>query len=384
MAEESSRLSKDSEAEERLPEAVQHKLPEDVRFVGVVGHDPRFQVTNVPVDYQSHLLVKNRFFYTIPTQLLELVCQRQTGESFDVDIELLKMEFELSRISGDHGTRVGFWINAPITCNLMHATPLRREDLELFGKLREEQISEIIRAANERLLSFAEISCGYAGWLMTNRDFQSELDGLVSRYDDQMHRWGTALVGIPVPSFIPAGNLNPTDEEGWKDYDSGILEFCIRWRLQGLAGPRIPIPMRPMMSGQFPLSVVPQLMRAGGVFNWPDTFPLFARDELRDLLASALQPRPSQSTEHLDGWRSIVAASNRAKNQIPALERRFRLQHFWRLLRERHPLAFPGRLARIEEAFAEYFGMDNSTIKLDRRTITKSLGADWDQPKGGT
>ena len=132
------------------------------------------------------------------------------------------------------------------------------------------------------------------------------------------------------------------------------------------------------MSGQFPLSIVGQLMRAGGVFNWPDTFPLYARDELRDLLASALQT--SEHPEHLEEWRSIIDPKNKAKNQIATFERHFRLQHFWLLLRERHPT----RLNQVDCAFAEYLGVDVSTIQLDRTKIRRSLGSDWDRksPRG--
>ena len=361
------------------PLQIEHaQSPGVVQFIGVISANPQLRHTSVPREHQSNPLVRNQFFYTVPEQLLQSVCRPQVGESFKTDDNLLEMELALSRISDDHGTQVGFWNNMPIVCNLMHSTPIRREDLERIGHLNDKQIRDTLRAANERLASFSEICCGYAGWLMTNEDFLTELEGLTARFGQQMHHWGTAMVGIPVPSNHPANMLNPSDEEGWPEYSSAILDFCVRWRLQGLAGPRIPIPMRPMMSGQFPLSIVEQLMRAGGVFNWPDTFPLYARDELRDMLADAL--RSSGTAEHLLGWRSIIDAQNKAKNQIQGFERRFRLKHFWRLLRERHPDVFPGRLNRIESAFAEYFGVDDSTIRLDRTKLRKSLGRDWDRP----
>lgn len=359
-------------------EALQHGPPADVHFVGVLSADSRLNHTTVPTTHQSHKLVKDHFFYTVPQQLLESVCFPQVGESFDVDDDLLQLELDLSQISADHGLRVGFWDNIPILCNLMHVTPIRREDLAEFGWTKK-QVDEILKKANDHLLSFSQISCGYAGWLMTNPVFLLELEVLSTCYGDQMRRWGTALVGLPIPSSQPAGCFNPTDQEGWNEYDSAVLEFCARWRLLGLAGPRIPVPMRPMMSGRFPLSIVEQLMRAGGVFNWPDTFPVFARDELRDLLTQALNSS-SGSRDHLAGWRKIVDLKNKAKNQIPALERQFRFQHFWRLLRERHPNAFKRRLNRIELAFAQYLGVDDSTVRLDRQKIANSLGKDWDLP----
>ena len=357
----------------------QHGPPSKIHFINVLSADPRFNHTSVPAECQNHSLIRDRFFYTIPEKILQAVCKPQSDETFDTDEALLKMEGDLSQISGDHGARVGFWNNMPIECNLMRVTSLRREDLAQSGDLSEQQVSENLQTANERLLSFSEITCGYAGWLMTNLAFLSELDALLADFGQQMHRWGTARVGLPIPSTQPSGLFNPTAEQGWKEYDTAVLEFCVRWRLQGLAGPRIPVPMRPMMGGQFPLAIVEQLMRAGGLFNWPDTFPVFARDELREMLTDALQR--TESSEHLTGWHHIIGSSNKAKRQIGKFERRFRLQHFWRLLRERHAEVFNRRLNRIERAFAEYLGDKESTIRLDRTEIANALGKNWDRPQ---
>lgn len=355
----------------------QHGPPSEVRFVRVSAAEPRVRCASIPDAYRNHPLIRNRFFYTVPERLLQLVCRPQNGESFEVDETLLQMELDLSRICGDHESRVGFWKGVPILCGLMHWTPLCREDLEYLDSLSDDQIDDTLNDLSKPLLSFSEIACGYAGWLTTNPDYLSELDALLLEFGHQMHRWGTAMVGLPIPSSQPDGFFNPTGEAGWKEYDAAVLEFCLRWRLRGLAGPRIPIPMQPMMAGSFPLSIIEQLMRAGGVFNWPDTFPLLARDELRHLMANVLQS--SGSSEHLAGWRRIISLDNKAKNQIGALERHFQFQHFWRLLRERHPTAFERRLNRVERAFSQYFGVDETSIQLDRRKIRKRLGAAWDR-----
>ena len=118
-------------------------------------------------------------------------------------------------------------------------------------------------------------------------------------------------------------------------------------------------------------------MRAGGVFNWPDTFPLFSRDELRDLLGDALHI--SRCPEHLAGWRRIIDPGNKAKNQIGSYSRRFRLQHYWRLLRQRHPHVFHRRQNRVDGAFADFFSIAESTIARDRGQIEESFGPDWDE-----
>ena len=151
--------------------APQDAAPLQVHLVGILGADPRLQHTSAPMKYQHHPLLRNRFFYTIPEQLLMSVCQPQVGETFEIDEELLELEFELSRLSDDHGSRVGYWRDRVIACDLLGISHLRREDLRRFDSLSEDQANAILHAVNERLLSFSEIACGYAGWLMTNPDF---------------------------------------------------------------------------------------------------------------------------------------------------------------------------------------------------------------------
>jgi hypothetical protein len=341
--------------------------PPDVTFVGVISHDNRLNHISVPEEFQNHPLVSNKHFYTIPRQLLRAVSPSESKDTFESDDQLLRLEIELARIAGDHDVIIGLWNNKPINSNLLFSNPVTRELLPDVDQLSEAEIVEKLAVINNRLLGFHEISCAYAGWLMQNPVFRSEFDALTSTHGQAINQWGTEIVGLPIPTGHPAEDLKPTGEPGWSDYEVDVLQFCIRWRLQGLAGPRIPVPMRPMMSGQFPVSILQQLMRAGGVFNWPDTFPLYARDQLRDLIADAL--RSTSSSDHLQEWQQIIATSNKAKNQFSAFERQFRFQHFWKLLRERHPTAFDRRLNKLEQSFAAYFGVSEATIHNDRDTL---------------
>jgi len=366
---------KDSDEMTIHPIFVQHGPPKNVIFVNVLAHDSRLNHTTVPFRFRYHSLIRGRYFYTIPQQLLQTVFEGEVGENLQFENDLYELELSLSAASGDHSSQIGHWNNQSILFPLMDMVPLRKEDLMGKGVSKSDAAS-VARILNERQSTFSEISGAYCGWLMTNPTFLEEMDVLLGNFGGQMLRWGTAMVGLPIPNSIMPGPFNPTSEEGWQEYDTAVLEFCVRWRLQGLAGPRIPVPMKPMISGQFPITIVNQLMRAGRVFNWPDTFPLFARDVLRDLIAEAL--RPSSDTQHLEGWHKIIDVKNKAKNQFPALERRFRFQHFWRLLRQRHPGIFRRRTARVERAFSAFFGVTESSMHADRMTIQKALGKDWD------
>jgi hypothetical protein len=128
-----------------------------------------------------------------------------------------------------------------------------------------------------------------------------------------------------------------------------VRAFLVRWRLMGMAGPRLPIPMMPLLGGTFPLSIMEQLLATGGVFSVPDTYPIPSRDELRSLLEDAIRPsRP----EHLNEWMQITRKNNPAKNQIERYSRLLELQHYWELLHERHADRLTGQLTKLQTAFA--------------------------------
>src|SRR5687768_16608827 len=63
--------------------AAQHAPPSKVTFEGVLAGNPHLQHTSVPCAHHDHPLVKDRFFYTIPKQLLQSTCRPQVGESFE-------------------------------------------------------------------------------------------------------------------------------------------------------------------------------------------------------------------------------------------------------------------------------------------------------------
>ena len=371
-------IDRSNESQQRQPEPV-------ADFVGIPLHEQRLQHTFVPEEFRSHPAIKDKFFYTIPKELIKSICRPQVGESFEVDEDLLRMETVLSEISGDHSSRIGFWNNNPVSCALMRRrdvqSPEYKEipgvDMSRFG-IDVSEANEGLREADKQLNAFARNAGGYAGWLMTNTQFVAELGELNKQFKHEMARWGTEQVGLRPSSLPTTSNSNAKSLDSWTAYETAIIAFCVRWRLQGLAGPRVPVPMRPMMAGQFPLSIVEQLMRAGGVFNWPDTYPIHSRDEMRELLSNALGLFDDEK-EHLRGWLKIIAPQSRTKNQINAFHRRFLLQHYWRLLQQRHPLTLKRRIERVDFAFAEFFDADDKSISNDRHVMKVSLESALDE-----
>src|SRR3954470_7644293 len=152
-----------------------------------------------------------------------------------------------------------------------------------------------------RSAEFSEFARGLAGWLLANPQFLGEHDGL-------FRRWVGAIndrAGRHEAPLLAELGMRPcvASDAAEKSFDDEVVKFLVRWRLLKLPGPQLPEPLKPMMGGKFPGSIIEQLMDAGGLFNIPDIFPIPSRDELRGMLQGALR---SDNDSHLAQWQAIV------------------------------------------------------------------------------
>ena len=83
--------------------------------------------------------------------------------------------------------------------------------------------------------------------------------------------------------------------------------------------------------------------------------------------------------DHLVKWRRIVARENAAKNAIARYARLFSLQHYWRLIHERHAIAVKRQACHLRAAFATFFDVSPDSIRKDLTSITKGLGSGWER-----
>ena len=186
---------------------------------------------------------------------------------------------------------------------------------------------------------------------------------------------GFAAFGILLPSGMLLPGLDPTTDPQWPEFKQAFEAFFARWRLQGLAAPYLPVPLRPLLGGQFPLSVLGQVNRAGGTFMLPDNFPIGSRDALRDMLEEAIrQPKDSQ---HLAEWMELVSGDNPARRPIARFGRLLEIQHYWRILHHRHVGTINRKLHLVKEALGAFLGASKDTIHRDLLFITKRLGKGW-------
>jgi hypothetical protein len=298
------------------------------------------------------------------------------GDRLDPGLrELEQVITELTR----EGRAIGYWRKRAV-----HFTLLDSDEFKYTpptgpqtGEQRKEDVllEQMLREANNRVRPLQRIAEGYVGWLLTNPEFQTEHDELLLRWQSQIQQYGLEFVGCTI-STAPLASLPPTgmNEPGCAEFNSAVRAFLVKWRLQQLTAPGLPHPMTPVMGGQFPLSILQQLMDSGGIFYLPDTFPIPSRDELRSMLVDALR---SSETDHLVEWRRIIDAHNSSKTTIGRFARLFRVVLYWRAFWQRHGVNLNRCARRLQVGLAKYLKVNLSTLRGDFQFIEKRLGKNW-------
>ena len=358
-------------------------FPKDatIRFIGqpILALNPATNNGTLPATLLGHPLIRGRYFFALPQDVWDQLYDQLGKKAFAH--ELVELELAASSICKDCSSNVGlrsgsafFYLLLRSARRSSRTADETEQDLNANGEQAKLELA--LDQAEKRLQPLRAVSRGYAGWLLTGRQFLEEHDTIFSQWSNMVQRWGLTNLGILLPTkgmFLP-GN-DPTADPNWPDYSKAFEEFFLRWRLQGMAAPYLPIPLQPLMAGNMPVSVLPQMKRAGGVFCLPDTFPVPSRDELRNLLEPVLHG--SSKPDHLAEWMEFVAKDNTAKRPIARFGRLFELQHYYRILNHRHHTALRGKSKVLTQILAGIFKTSNKTIGGDLRFIRKRLGKDW-------
>ena len=326
---------------------------------------------SVPQQYTGHPLLHDALFFVLPVRLLSEL-EKEIGEGF-ADLEAWKMERELANVCG-YGSYVGFWRSLLVESILLRPAPeISDAQLADLGLTNEQKA--IVRRGTARSNRLSSVNRGYSGWLLTNHTFLTEQSTLFRTWKSAVDEYGLAKLS---PMFQDIEHVTGTEggiKDDLRDARAAFENFYVRWRLQGMAAPYLPVPLPPQM----PVPVLPHLlghMRKGGqTFYLPDTFPIPTRDEFRDIVEDAL--RGGNTPEHLDSWTRIVRAKNAAKNKILRFARLFQLQHYWRALYQRHGENLQGRTGAVQQAFAAFLNTSLETIRKDLAYISGQLGEDW-------
>ena len=204
---------------------------------------------------------------------------------------------------------------------------------------------------------FYTIAQGYCGWLLQQEAYWCDLDSVLGLIGDSL---GDGLLPQQVFTAPVGAKLAEEPDNPTLAYKS----FCEKWRLQGMTTLDLPLVIQPQLTAKtvytpnsHPGSVTPFL---------PDIFPVDAKGVNAQALENA---RMSIDSPHLHEWKSLISISSRKKKKIDPYARQFRLQHFWRVLKQRYPGQLRRRKAVIEEAFGRYFDVNSRVIGRDSQEL---------------
>lgn len=324
---------------------------------------------NAPASWESADCLEQGVYYIIPIWLWELV-ERAVGVNHFSD-EARRRETEIATAAEHYqhaaAIRNGGFVSYseifpldPVILNEEAAASLGMTPVQ--ARLRARQLTGALEETTRPLRA-------YLGWLLTNPEFLEEHDALCSGSETELER-----NPFPVPrrsSQRLPGTGTPADEAV-----GGCLEFYSRWRLQSFTLPLLPRPLPVEMPAIFdpvrgaaPVGVAVSLI--------PDIFPNRSRDVIGDCTESML--RGCGAPKHLSDWFAIVERQSTRANVLPKYARWLSLQHYWRLLHRRYPLALHRKKERLVGVFAEFLDVSPDTVEADLRGIEGRLGSGWEQ-----
>ena len=329
---------------------------------------------NMPSDLRSYPLIAGRFFYSLPTALLGTIKGAiKEHERFNcVD---WKLEYQVSRLTEGIPNSVGFFDGVHREFNYLcpRAFDVAFEQLarELYGAVAADKM---LADMSEQLDKVNANYQAYLGWLLTNNEFLTEHRLLWEDLGPTYLKYGipTVIVGT-AGGFDCKQDLPANEQELFKEGQDAISEFGNRWRLQGIVGPFLPVPLS-LQVPALPIPLAQHYAAQPGMKSIaaPDILPA-DEGQLRNWMVNSTAPDDT----HLREWHAIVSPSNCTKQSMQRFQRQFQLQHYFRVLARRHPQLLPRNQAKLEYGFAEFLGVSDDAVKKDLAAIRARLGPDW-------
>jgi hypothetical protein len=139
--------------------------------------------------FQQRPEVQRQYFYGLPRPLFQLL-ERAIRPSIWTSESRQLEEYASARFDGAVPV-IGYWNGAPLQNeDVLPPTPMPTVDQATIEALgwngNDLQINQQIQTAQIRLDYFSNVARGYAGWLLTNPEFQTEQAALISQWSDQI------------------------------------------------------------------------------------------------------------------------------------------------------------------------------------------------------
>ncbi len=337
--------------------------------------------TRVPDEFSGHPFVKDRFFYTLPQALLDLIVNG-VGLAHGVranrfDSQLLQLERTLGRINDNHTARVGFHRGCPMHFHLLHRIPIRLspEEARFVGIDPDApDFADRLNLMNQRTEAPATQARAYLCWLLTNRDFLAERDSFFKKCSRQIAEQGLP-VGIEEspPDKIIQQRRHIESPRHWV---TKFRSLCRKWKLSTFAGPLLPIPFQVQIPVVLPGNAAAAVGNGRPMFCVPEIASIGGSGELNELVDEITQ-HDGDAADHLAGWVEIVKRTNTARNTISTYARRFEYQHLIRVLYSRHCKSLQRSTERVRQAAAHYLDVDDEVLRKDEQWFRDTMGKEW-------
>jgi hypothetical protein len=254
-------------------------------------------------------------------------------------------DWQLAKNAADDKFIIGYWRGNPIKSDLLWFIPDKEYVLTQTPKSRsheQEMLRKMFPAHQARHLN----RLAYAGWLMTNKDYCKGAKFFVQHYQTFYRKYPR----VASPRKTPIA----------------ISNFMKQWRLSEIPIPGLPLPMMP----RFGADVIPEsdVLRAPRSLCFlPDIAPIPKPTELLTQLQAI-----EGSVEHLAPWLQLIDPSNTSKGGIEKFARRFRLQHYWKILHRNWTMLYR-KTPELQQIFAKYFAIGIESIKNDYAELRLDL-----------
>ena len=331
---------------------------------------PGFVAVSLPASLRRQPLMQLDPLYVLPSALLKNL--RDTTKHPLLDRKHVVVERALARHCKRHGI-VGYSRGMPVYFDLLE-DPNQQVDMyrnlicEYCRLSGRRPLSPRDRAALRRRVAGAvSVQRGYAGWLMTNTDYRSELKALESRWQTMITKHGLPAVGL---TWMAATTRPGKARSSHDRYLCDLADFCVRWRLQGLVSLELPVPLGPHVPIAEPKLLLNQMRTGGFSMFLPDTFPVPSREQLREI---GLEIQAQRLPGHLAGWGGIVRREHGNTAGIERYGHILAIQHYWSILKTRHDGVFKGNVRHIDEALGAFLGTSSENVRKLRRQIHQRL-----------
>jgi hypothetical protein len=226
---------------------------------------------------------------------------------------------------------------------------------ELTTNLNSKQAEQHLRNQDERNQEIDKHSVSYAGWLVSNPTFRSELAALRSSHETRVLQHG--FPELPQAALF--------ERPGWSGLgDDPIMQFYRRWGLHRLVTWDLPLVMSPAVHSWSLLYDGYTMEQAGLLLFIPWHLLRNTNIALQDLTRHRMAER---DLKHLEGWPVTDQGRRRGPGQHGHLLTLYCYREL--ALTSRYAGRFQRNVKKLNRVFGNLLGIREDTVKKLRKHL---------------